>query len=146
MNRFLGRYSAEIYAATRVVLGFLFALHGAQKLLGFPGAPGPRAPLFSLMGLAGTIELVCGTMIAIGLEVGWAAFLASGTMAFAYFIAHASRSFWPVVNQGELAVVYCFVFLYFAAKGDGKWAVSSLLAKAKAHRPYAAAAARARDI
>jgi len=126
MNRFLGRYSAEIYAVMRMVLGFLFACHGSQKLLGVPGS-GPTMPLLSLMGLAGVIELLGGVLIAIGLEVGWAAFVASGQMAVAYFMAHAPNSFWPVVNKGELAVVYCFVFLYLAAEGDGKWSVGAAL-------------------
>lgn len=126
MDRWIGRYSPELYALMRIVLGFLFTCHGAQKILGFPG-PGTKVPPFSLVGLAGAIELVCGTLIAVGLGVGWAAFLASGLMAFAYFMAHASRSFWPVLNQGELAVVYCFVFLYMASRGSGKWSVDAAL-------------------
>ena len=80
----------------------------------------------SLMGAAGIIEVVGGTLIAIGLFTSPVAFIASGEMAFAYFMAHAPRGFWPIMNGGELAVLYCFLFLYFAAVGSGRWSVDSL--------------------
>ena len=124
MERWLGRYSAYIYAALRIVAGFLFSLHGAQKLFGVLG--GQSVELMSQRGVAGIIELVGGVLIAIGLFTSPVAFIASGEMAVAYFQAHFPRGFWPVQNGGEPAVLYCFVFLYFAAMGSGKWSVDSL--------------------
>lgn len=126
MERFLGTYSSYLYAVMRIVVGLLFACHGAQKLLGVLGGvdqQGGSAPLFSLFGLAGIIELVGGLLIAVGLMAGYAAFVASGEMASAYFIAHAPRGFWPIQNTGELAVLYCFVFLYIASRGAGVWSI-----------------------
>src|SRR5438105_1198849 len=118
MDGILGRYSTYIYAILRIVSGFLFLWHGAQKLLGYPpmqmppGAP-PAEGLSPLMAVGGTIELVGGFLIMIGLFTGFAALLASGEMAVAYFMAHFSmHAFLPIVNKGELAVIYCFVFLY----------------------------------
>ena len=124
MERWLGRYSAYIYALLRIVAGFLFSLHGAQKLFGVLG--GQSVELMSQRGLAGIIELVGGVLIAIGLFTSPVAFIASGEMAVAYFQAHFPRGFWPIQNGGEPAVLYCFVFLYFAAMGSGKWSVDSL--------------------
>ena len=111
----------------RVVVGLLFACHGAQKLFGVLG--GERVELVSLLGLAGVIELVGGLLIAIGLFTGWAAFVCSGLMAVAYFKVHAPRGFWPIQNGGELAALYSFVFLAFAAHGDGAWSVGGALRK-----------------
>jgi putative oxidoreductase len=132
MDGFLGRYSTYIYAILRIVSGFLFMWHGSQKLLGFPpqqlppGAP-PPGGLSPLMAVGGTIELVGGIMIMIGLFAGIAAFLSSGMMAVAYFMSHfAVQAFLPIVNRGELAVVYCFVFLYIASRGSGVWSVDSI--------------------
>ena len=128
--RFLERYIDVIYALFRLMFGLLFASHGAQKLLGmFGGVDGKGAKLGPDAGLpylAGWIELVTGLLIAIGLFTGIAAFLASGTMAAAYFIAHAKGGFWPTVNQGEMAVLYCFAFLYMAARGSGRWSVDGM--------------------
>jgi putative oxidoreductase len=121
MQRFLGRYSEIAYTLLRVVAGLLFAVHGAQKLFGVPG--GQKVPLASLFGAAGLIELVGGLLIAIGLLTSWAAFLASGEMAVAYFMVHAKQGFWPVLNKGELAVIYCFLFLYIACRGGGRYSV-----------------------
>jgi putative oxidoreductase len=133
MQTVLGRYSEMIYAVMRLVVGLLFACHGAQKLFGvfggYMGTPGATAPLASLGGVGGVIELVGGLMIALGLYAGPAAFICSGTMAVAYFMAHASRGFWPIVNQGELAVVYCFLFLYIASRGSGLYSVEAALRK-----------------
>ncbi len=83
-------------------------------------------PLASLMGFAGIVELVGGLLIAIGLFTSWAAFIASGQMAFAYFMAHAPKGTYPIENQGELAMLFCFVFLYIAAKGAGIWSVDAV--------------------
>jgi putative oxidoreductase len=125
MERWLGRFSEVAYTLLRVVAGLMFACHGSQKLLGFPpGVQGP-APLASVLGLAGVIELVAGLMIALGFFAGFAAFLASGQMAVAYFRVHAPEAFWPILNQGELAVLYCFVFLYIASRGSGRYAVDA---------------------
>jgi putative oxidoreductase len=115
MQRLLGRISPYTYAALRIVAGVLFACHGAQKLLGLFG--GRQVPLMSQMGLAGVIELGCGLLIAIGLFTSLAAFIASGEMAVAYFQAHAPRGPIPIQNDGELAVLYCFLFLYIASRG-----------------------------
>ena len=113
----LSRLSEPIYAAFRIVTGALFAFHGAQKLLGVFG--GQMQPVGTLPWTAGVIELVGGVLIAIGLLAGLAAFVASGEMAAAYFMAHAPRGTWPIQNQGELAVLYCFAFLYISARGAG---------------------------
>ena len=121
MQRWLGRYSEIVYALLRVVVGLLFACHGAQKLLGMFGGQGvPSDPKILV---AAVIELVGGLLIAFGLLTSYAAFLASGLMAFAYFMAHAPQGFWPIVNKGELAVVYCFLFLYMAARGSGRYSL-----------------------
>jgi putative oxidoreductase len=110
------------YALLRVVSGLLFAQHGVQKLFGLLG--GSRVPLVSQLGLAGIIEFVAGLMIATGVFPRWAAFIASGEMAYAYFTRHAPQGLWPVANRGELAVLYCFVFLYIAARGGGRWGIT----------------------
>ena len=124
MERYLGRYSASIYAVMRFVAGALFACHGAQKLFGVLGAKGvASAPL---MVAAGVIEFGAGVLIAVGLWAGFVAFLASGQMAVAYFKAHAPGGLWPIMNGGELAVVYCFVFLYIATRGSGSLSLEQL--------------------
>ena len=129
MERWLSRYSGTIYAVMRFMLGAAFACHGAGKLFGaFGSQPATDKPL---MVVAGVIELVGGLLIAVGLQAGTAAFLASGLMAAAYFMAHASKGgFWPIVNKGELAMVYCFVFLYVASRGSGALSVDAALKKA----------------
>jgi putative oxidoreductase len=122
MQRVLGRFEPYLYAALRIVAGLLFALHGAQKLFGVLG--GKQMPLMSQMGLAGVIEFVGGLMIAAGLFTSWVAFIASGEMAAAYFQVHAPRGPWPIQNGGELSVLYCFLFLYIAARGTGPFGIS----------------------
>ena len=121
MERVLGRFAPQFYALLRIVAGLLFACHGAQKLLGVLG--GQQVPMFSQFWVDGVIELVGGILIAIGLLTSLAAFIASGEMAAAYFIAHAPQGPIPIQNGGELAVLYCFVFLYIAARGAGPWGV-----------------------
>lgn len=101
----------------------MFFFHGTQKLFSFPGGKAPAA-FATLPWFAGIIEVVCGAMIALGIAAGWAAFLASGTMAVAYFKAHAPQGFLPIVNRGELAVVYCFLFLYIATRGNGRFSLA----------------------
>jgi len=124
--RFLERFTEPIYAIFRIVFGMLFASHGAMIVFGVLGGPKGTTPLIMA---AGWIELVTGVLITIGLFTGIAAFIASGQMAAAYFIAHAPHGFWPVVNQGEAAVLYCFAFLYMAARGSGLWSVDSVRVK-----------------
>jgi putative oxidoreductase len=121
MERVLARFSPQLYALMRIVVALLFACHGAQKLFGVLG--GQQVVLASKFGLAGIIEFVGGLMIAIGFLTGTAAFVASGEMAYAYFTQHMPRGGAPIQNGGELAVLYCFVFLYIAARGVGIWGV-----------------------
>jgi putative oxidoreductase len=117
----LARLSEPIYAVFRIVFGALFALHGAQKVLGMVG--GQAQPVGTMPWIAGAIELVCGILIVIGLLAGLAAFIASGEMAAAYFMAHAPQGPIPLQNNGELSVLYCFAFLYIAARGAGMLSV-----------------------
>jgi putative oxidoreductase len=123
------RYSPQIYAILRLITGLMFALHGTQKLLHWPPSEHIPSTLPPIMMVAGAIELVGGLLIAIGFLTKFAAFIASGEMAVAYFMGHASKGFLPIVNQGELAVVYCFLFLYFAAAGSGIWSVDATMHK-----------------
>jgi putative oxidoreductase len=125
MQKVLGRYSPYFYALLRIVAGLAFAQHGAQKLFGALGAQ-QAAPLMSQYGAAGVIEFVGGILIALGLFTSPIAFIASGEMAVAYFMSHAPKGPWPINNGGELAVLYCFIFLYFAAVGSGKLSIDSL--------------------
>jgi putative oxidoreductase len=125
MNRWLGRYSDVLYALMRVVVGFLFALHGAQKLFGVLGGQSQLSN--PMMLAAGIIEFGGGLLVAVGLWASYAAFLASGQMAVAYFMVHAPAGFWPILNKGELAALYCFVFLFIASRGSGRWSVDALL-------------------
>ena len=111
----------------RIIAGFLFMSHGMQKMLGFPAPPAHAIRLFTLIGASGVLELVGGILLLIGLFTRPVAFILSGEMAVAYFIAHAPQSFWPLINRGELAVLYCFVFLYFAVAGGGVWSIDALL-------------------
>jgi putative oxidoreductase len=120
---FLARFEAPLYALFRILAGLFFATHGAQKALGLMGGPQATAPLILA---AGWIELITGVLLAIGLFTSFAAFIASGEMAVAYFMAHAPQGFWPVINKGELAVVYCFAFLFMAAHGAGIWSIDAM--------------------
>ena len=120
MERFLGAYSNYVYSIVRIIVGLLFACHGAKKVLGAfggMGSTGEAAPLFLQIWFAGAIELTCGLMIAVGLLTSYAAFIASGEMAVAYFQVHFQHSFWPILNRGELSIIYSFVFLYIASRG-----------------------------
>lgn len=124
MEKLLGPYRPYLYVALRVIAGLAFAQHGAQKLFGVLG--GKAMDLTSQMGAAGVIEFVGGIMIALGLFTSPVAFLASGEMAWAYFQNHFPRGFWPIQNGGELAVLYCFIFLYFAAAGSGRLSIDAI--------------------
>jgi len=116
-------YGEQTYALLRIVAGFLFFFHGTQKLVGFP-LPVPEAPAFIIYG-AGIIELVGGVLVMIGFYTRWAAFVCSGLMAAAYWMAHGFQALFPIANQGELAALYCFVFLCISARGAGMWAVDA---------------------
>jgi putative oxidoreductase len=121
MERVLGRFAPQFYALLRIVAGFMFACHGAQKVLGLLG--GKQQPMFTMPWTAGMIELVCGLLILVGLLTSFAAFIASGEMAVAYFMAHQGTGMLPIQNRGELAALYAFVFLYIASRGAGPWGV-----------------------
>lgn len=131
MERFLGKYEPYFYAILRIIMGFLLIWHGSQKLLGFPASEQAK-PLNGLAAFSGVIELVGGLMILLGLFAGFAAFIASGMLAVAYFMVHAPNGFLPIVNKGELAVIYCFVCLYIAARGSGLLSVDSLFGRNRA--------------
>ncbi|HZS11731.1 MAG TPA: DoxX family protein [Nitrospirales bacterium] len=124
MPSFMKSYGSQTYAMLRIVTGFLFVWHGAQKLLAIPAPMPPEVPAFIIYG-AGPIELVGGLLVMIGLWTGWAAFLCSGLMAVAYWMAHGTQALLPIMNKGELAALYCFVFLYISTQGSGIWSVDA---------------------
>ena len=132
MKSFLSNYSSCCYALMRFVAGFLFFWHGAQKLFGFPSPMPEGVPGFITYG-AGPIELIGGILIMIGLFTHWAAFITSGEMAVAYWMAHGTKALLPLQNKGELAVLYCFVFLFIATQGGGAWSVDALMNRRKPH-------------
>ena len=123
----LALWSPRMLSILRIVTALLFIEHATMKFFAFPAAmPGPGGPLPAIIVVAGAIELVGGILIALGLFTRPAAFLASGTMAAAYFMAHAPQSFWPVLNQGESAIMFCFIFLYLVFAGPGSWSLDAL--------------------
>ena len=125
-------FSHDFLFLLRVFSGFDFLLHGLQKVLGIFGGFGPHAgKATGLLLLGGYIEITAGTLIMIGLFTRPTAFIASGEMAVAYFKVHVLRSFFPIVNRGELPVLFCFIFLYFAATGAGEWSLDRLLFKSR---------------
>lgn len=122
LDSFCAKWSPRLRSILRVVTAVLFMQHGAQKLFGVPADPAKVAvDLLSLMGLAGVLEFFGGLFILLGLFTRPVAFILAGEMAVAYFMAHAPKGFWPILNRGELATLYCFVFLYLAAAGAGPW-------------------------
>jgi putative oxidoreductase len=125
---FLDKYAIQLQGVLRIVIGLLFLEHGTQKMFGFPMAAGAAGHAFNLMsfpvGPAGLIEVVAGALIALGLFSRYAAFIASGEMAFAFFMAHFPRSPFPLLNGGGEAICFCFVFLYLAAAGPGAFAIN----------------------
>ncbi|MGH7229977.1 MAG: DoxX family protein [Nitrospiraceae bacterium] len=123
MPTFMQPFQSQAYALLRTVAGLLLLWHGTQKLFGFPGTP-PDVPPFVTY-IAGPIELIGGLLVAIGLFAGWAAFLCSGLMAAAYWMVHGPQGLFPIQNGGELAALYCFVFLFIAARGSGVWSVDA---------------------
>jgi putative oxidoreductase len=129
VNLWFGGQFDRFYGALRIVGGLLFACHGAQKLFGVLGGDG--VTLVSRVGFAGVVELFGGGLVAFGIFTPYVAFIMSGQMAFAYFLSHAPRGFWPIMNGGELAVLYCFLFLYIAAKGAGPFSLDYVIWGAK---------------
>jgi putative oxidoreductase len=124
MKPFMSGYNAYCYALMRIIVGFLFLWHGAQKLFGIPvPIPGQVPPFITY--IAGPIELFGGVLVMIGLFTRWSAFLASGLMAFAYWMGHGTKALLPIQNSGELAALYCFVFLFISTQGGGIWSVDS---------------------
>ena len=126
VDSLFSNWSGEILSVLRIVTAFMFMQHGGQKLFGFPIAPRGELELFSVIGLAGILEVFGGLLILVGLFTRPVSFLLSGLMAVAYFMAHATRDFWTIANGGDAAVLYCFVFLYLAAVGGGKWSLDHL--------------------
>lgn len=128
LNSFNASWTPRLLSVLRIITGFLLIAHGAQKLFGFLAPPGmPSMPLFSLMGFAGILEFFGGLLFLLGLFTRPVAFILSGLMAVAYFTAHAPGGFWPLQNKGELAVLYCFVFLFCSVAGGGEWSVDRQL-------------------
>ncbi len=125
MAGFMSGFNAQAYALMRIMTGFLFLWHGSQKLLGFPVPAHEGTPAFILY-IAGPIELIGGALVMIGLFTRYAAFIASGLMAAAYWMAHATKALFPLANGGELAAFYCFVFLFISTQGGGLWSVDSV--------------------
>jgi putative oxidoreductase len=125
MFDWLQKHAAKILGITRILFGLMMACHGAQKVFGAFGGMPPGVPPF-ITWVAGPIELLGGALLAVGLFTRPAAFLLSGLMAFAYFMGHAPKGFLPVQNQGDLAVIYCWLALYFAAQGPGAWSLDEL--------------------
>jgi putative oxidoreductase len=125
LDVFYALWSPHVLSLLRIVVALLFMEHGTQILFGFPGGfmGGPPMPLLSLLGIAGVLEFLGGALMLIGLAVRPVAFILSGQMAVAYFMAHAPHGFFPVLNEGEYAVLYCFTFLYFAVAGGGPWSM-----------------------
>ncbi len=124
MPAFLKPHEGRIYAALRIVAGFLFLCHGAQKVFGAFGGPHPDLPT-AMVWAAGLIELAGGALIALGFYTRWAAFVCSGQMAVAYFIVHQGRGLFPIENGGESAALYSFVFLFIAVRGAGIWSLDA---------------------
>ena len=127
----LSRFADHVYCIARFIIGLMFACHGGQKLLGFPPAAHP-GPLDTMGTIGGSIELVCGFLIAFGLLNRVAALISSGEMAVAYFMVHSKMHFFPIINKGELAVVYCWFFLFVLFYGPGRWSIDALIGKGKA--------------
>ncbi len=124
MAKFLRPLDGSVAEAFRILVGLLFLQHGLQKLFGMFGGSSPADPV---IWAAGTIELLGGGLVAAGLFTRWAAFFCSGTMAVAYFMVHAPKDFWPILNKGELSVLYCWAFLMIATRGPGPWSLDAML-------------------
>jgi putative oxidoreductase len=129
---YFNNWTPRALSVLRIVTGLLFLEHGTGKLLGFPPSDQAAATLFSLIGVQGVLELVGGFLILIGLFTRPVAFILAGDMAVAYFMAHAPKSFFPTINGGQLAILFCFVFLFLAVAGGGIWSADEQLARSRA--------------
>jgi putative oxidoreductase len=126
----LAQWSPRALAVLRIVTALLFLEHATMKFLAFPAAmPGMENGLPPMLVAAGIVEVIAGVLVTLGLFTRWAALLASGEMAVAYWMAHAPQGFWPALNQGELAIMFCFVFLYLVFAGPGAWALDDAVGK-----------------
>jgi putative oxidoreductase len=125
MLDFMSKFGSQTYALLRIVAGFLFLWHGTQKLFGFPGGASGDRP-FHITYIAGPIEFFGGLLLMLGLFTRPAAFLCSGLMASAYWMSHGTRALLPIENRGELAALYCFLFLFLSAHGPGIWSLDAL--------------------
>ena len=122
-------WSPRVLSVLRIAVGLLFVEHGTQKILGFPISANPGPALHSLQGVQGLIELVGGLLILVGLFTRPVAFVLCGDMAVAYFMSHAPKNFFPMLNGGDAAILYCFVFLYLVFAGPGAWSVDEAVAR-----------------
>ena len=128
MENFMASWRPQLLSILRIIAGLLILQYGMGKLLKFPAVPMfAKVELFSLYGLAGSLELVLGALLIIGLFTRLAAFVLAGEMAVAYFMGHAPRGFYPILNGGDLAIIFCFVFLYLSAAGPGPWSVDAAI-------------------
>ena len=125
-TRTLDVWAPRVLSVVRIIIALLFLEHGTQKLLGFPAGGNPQPALFTLSWTQGVIELVGGILLAIGLFTRPVAFVLSGDMAVAYFMAHAPQNFFPILNRGDAAILYCFIFLYFVFAGPGPWSADAM--------------------
>lgn len=121
---FMQSYTSQTYALMRIFAGFLLLWHGTQKLFAFPGPMPQEAPAF-VINIAGPIELIGGLLVMIGLFTRWAAFVCAGLMAAAYWMVHGTQNLFPIMNGGDLAVLFCFAFLFISAQGSGIWSVDA---------------------
>ncbi len=132
LNALTSKAEPHLLSAMRIITAFLFMQHGTMKLFSFPGEPPFGNPEFlTLFWWAGVLEVFGGLLVLIGLFTRPVAFLLSGQMAVAYFMVHAPQGFWPIMNGGSLSVFYCFVFLYLAAAGGGRWSIDAMLSQRK---------------
>jgi putative oxidoreductase len=122
-------WAPRVLSIARIVSALIFMEHGTQKLLSFPPSPNPGPALFSLYGLAGSLEIVGGALLVLGLFTRPVAFILSGEMAFAYWMSHAPNSMYPILNRGDAPILYCFFFLYLAFAGGGAWSLDRLIWK-----------------
>jgi putative oxidoreductase len=129
LDSFYAPWTPRLLSVLRIITAFLFIAHGAQKLFNYPASPSGAVVITSLMGVAGILEFFGGLLLLLGLFTRPVAFLLSGQMAVAYFMAHAPGGFLPLVNKGETAVLYCFIFLFLAVAGGGVWSIDNLLTR-----------------
>jgi putative oxidoreductase len=137
IDSFRARWTPRLLSVIRIILAFLFIPHGAQKLFGFMAPPQwSTPPIFSLVGVAGALEFFGGMLILLGLFTRPVAFILSGLMAVGYFMIHAPQGFWPLQNKGELAVIYCWLFLFLSVAGGGAWSLDRLFRRSRTEGGY----------